>query len=35
MAKENKERLSNPSSMKVNPEEDLTDCENPNFIYRL
>lgn len=35
MAKTNKERLENPSSEKIDPTQDLTDVENPHFIYRL
>jgi hypothetical protein len=35
MAKSNKERLENPSDQKVDPTEDMTDRENPHFIYRL
>ncbi|RCH83896.1 hypothetical protein CU098_007114, partial [Rhizopus stolonifer] len=35
MLKSNKERLTNPSSQKVDPDVDLTDRENPHFIYRL
>lgn len=35
MAKSNKERLDNPSNTKVDVNDDLTDVENPNFIYRL
>ncbi|KAF7727465.1 hypothetical protein EC973_007534 [Apophysomyces ossiformis] len=34
MAKSNRERLANPKP-EVNPDQDLTDRENPNFIYRL
>lgn len=35
MAKSNKERSENPSSEKVDINDDLTDVENPHFIYRL
>jgi ACS family allantoate permease-like MFS transporter len=35
MAKSNKERLENPSKEKVDLTQDLTDRENPHFIYRL
>lgn len=35
MAKSNKKRLENPSSEKVDVSQDLTDVENPHFIYRL
>ncbi|KAI9359491.1 major facilitator superfamily domain-containing protein [Pilaira anomala] len=35
MAKTNKQRLDNPSSEKVDVNDDLTDVENPHFIYRL
>jgi hypothetical protein len=35
MAKSNKERLENTSSEKIDVNEDLTDVENPHFIYRL
>ena len=35
MNKSNKERLANPSSEKVDINDDLTDVENPHFIYRL
>ncbi|KAI9263868.1 major facilitator superfamily domain-containing protein [Helicostylum pulchrum] len=35
MAKSNKERLDSPSNTKVDVNDDLTDVENPNFIYRL
>lgn len=35
MAKTNKQRLDNPSSEKVEVNDDLTDVENPHFIYRL
>ncbi|KAF7722522.1 hypothetical protein EC973_003085 [Apophysomyces ossiformis] len=34
MAKSNRERLANPQPP-VDPDADLTDRENPNFIYRL
>ncbi|KAL0582117.1 hypothetical protein ABG067_008185, partial [Albugo candida] len=33
-ARENKRRLANPSGEKVDVKDDLTDRENPNFIYR-
>ncbi|KAI9480897.1 MAG: major facilitator superfamily domain-containing protein [Benjaminiella poitrasii] len=35
MAKSNKRRLDNPSSDKVDVNQDLTDKEDPHFIYRL
>lgn len=35
MAKSNKERLDNPSSDKVDGTQDMTDRENPHYIYRL
>lgn len=35
MAKSNKERLANPSSAKIDTDADVTDVENPHFIYRL
>lgn len=35
MAKENKKRLENPSTETVDVNEDLTDKENPHFLYRL
>jgi ACS family allantoate permease-like MFS transporter len=35
MAKSNKERLANPSNTKIDGTQDLTDRENPHYIYRL
>ncbi|KAI8065470.1 major facilitator superfamily domain-containing protein [Gongronella butleri] len=35
MARENKRRLANPSEIKVNVNDDLTDKENTNIIYRI
>ncbi|CEG63680.1 hypothetical protein RMATCC62417_00788 [Rhizopus microsporus] len=35
MAKVNRERISNPSSTVTNVEDNLTDVQDPNFIYRL
>ncbi|KAI8984398.1 major facilitator superfamily domain-containing protein [Mycotypha africana] len=35
MAKSNKQRLANPSEKKIDVNQDLTDKENPHFIYRL
>ncbi|KAI7894135.1 major facilitator superfamily domain-containing protein [Mucor mucedo] len=35
MAKVNKQRLENPSTEKIDTTKDLTDVENPHFIYRL
>ncbi|KAI9026456.1 major facilitator superfamily domain-containing protein [Phycomyces nitens] len=35
MAKSNRERLANPSNIEIDVNDDLTDVENPNYIYRL
>lgn len=35
MAKQNKTRLANPSDQVFDVKDDLTDCENTNFIYKL
>ncbi|GAN07299.1 MFS allantoate transporter protein [Mucor ambiguus] len=35
MAKSNKQRLENPAKEKIDPTQDLTDKENPHFLYRL
>ncbi|KAF7731970.1 hypothetical protein EC973_007075 [Apophysomyces ossiformis] len=35
MAIVNKERLAQPSDVATNVEDDLTDVQDPNFIYRL
>ncbi|KAG1051219.1 hypothetical protein G6F43_006556 [Rhizopus delemar] len=35
MAAVNKKRISNPSAEIINVEDDLTDVQDPNFLYRL